>query len=495
MDIFGNRDLKSSFHEACLDAYLNEYSTQIVAENDRANYVNNTLGGFNDFINMQFQVIYIPIINSKYVGEQSNIESEMKTMQTIYSQEDTNPSDKGFSSAVETYLNRLGNDDIQKLENETDVSKLPYLGEYLDFNGYRYYCNDISLKCHYGFIQTNLNYTKNYNRLNAIIGNPKNYVQYDIPMKETVRRFINTKEYIYIQENINNDYYDYIGKADNTITGKLLGTLNSSSNGKYLGPIMGLYQSTYSDGNKSDTTLVPIKTFYGKNSVKFQLDFADNYYICNRIGEKFTGDKYFEDYVPYADNLGEAEYGEVSLITNNTTTNETDNVPSNITYSFPLAPSSNFSFTNSKTSIMHRKYKLYKDKNEALSFVFNLDVITDIKSLDISENFIRLAFNTIDNIIQDTSVEPLKLYYFNYNSYGSLVNSNAAINISSQTNNSVDYIKLSCDSNITNNATYDGWIIKKGNLEILRKEQNIDKDNPLHIEYYISTRTEKLKTK
>ena len=89
------------------------------------------------------------------------------------------------------------------------------------------------------------------------------------------------------------------------------------------------------------------------------------------------------------------------------------------------------------------------------------------------------------------STEKLKLYFFRYSADGT-VDYQRDVALKKVSKVGVHYIVL--DSSMTATSTYDGWVMKKGDTEILRKEHHIEPGDRVNIYYYISARTQKLKT-
>lgn len=479
-DFFGNEDAQFSYMYAIKDANDYEYKDNV------------SFGSFAELKDMEFQVVYIPIINSKYIGEQSNVDGLTKSIQTTYSQEDTNPSDKGFGSVVDTYLKRLGNDDISKNEYIEKLEALPYIGEYMDFNNNRYYCDNLTLTCTPGYINTKINYTKNYNKINEMIANPKDYVQYDIPLNESTRRITNINEYIYIQESMNNDYLDFKGEEDYDLLLRLYLGLDKTTSIS-LAPVIGLYKSEFDKSSENitpATVMMPFKKFYGANSVKFQMDTYDNYSITSVRGDHKNGDKYYENYVSYVNGIGEVARCKIGLIYTTTNDGTSNNIDSSITSYYPIASNSVLDFNTSYCQF-NRYLNIRKDKKEALSFVFNVHAITDIPQLDISDGFTKCIFNELSLVNSKDSTEQLKLYFFRYSADGT-VDYQRDVALQKIPVGNVHYITL--EASITASGTYDGWVMKKGDTEILRKEHHIEPGDRVGIYYYISARTQKLKT-
>ena len=361
------------------------------------------------------------------------------------------------------------------------------------FNNDRYYFNNLTLTCTPEYINTKIKYTKNYNKINEMIANPKDYVQYDIPLKESTRRITNINEYIYIQDRINNNYLDFKGEEDYDLLLRLYLGLDKTTSIS-LAPVIGLYKSefdTYSENITPATVMMPFKKFYGANSVKFQMDTYDNYSITSVRGDHKNGDKYYENYVSYVNGVGEVDRCKIGLIYTTTNNGTSNNIDSSITSYYPIASNSVLDFNTSYCQF-NRYLNIRKDKKEALSFVFNVHAITDIPQLDISDGFIKCIFNELSLVNSKDSTEQLKLYFFRYSADGT-VDYQRDVSIRKSTVNNIDhYIVLDVSADAT--ATYDGWVMKKGDTEILRKEHHIEPGDRVNIYYYISARTQKLKT-
>ena len=312
----------------------------------------------------QRKLINLPVITSK--GSFFIKGSQPLITKIVYS----------IKERVDTYLKRLGNDDISKNEYIEKLEALPYIGEYMDFNKDRYYCDNLTLTCTPGYINTKINYTKNYNKINEMIANPKDYVQYDIPLKESTRRITNINEYIYIQDSINNNYLDFNGEEDYDLLLRLYLGLDKTTSIS-LAPVIGLYKSefdAYSENLTPATVMMPLKKFYGANSIKFQMDTYDNYSITSVRGNHKNGDKYYENYVSYVNGVGEVDRCKIGLIYTTANNGTSNNIDSSITSYYPIASNSALDFNNSYCQF-NRYLNIRKDKKEALSFVFNVLIL------------------------------------------------------------------------------------------------------------------------
>ena len=484
IEFSGSNSTWWTYQQAIADAVNNEYGSNTIPNPETFSW--------RPLIEMEFQVVYIPIINTKYIAERSNFYNTKKSIQTIYSQEDNNPNDTSFGSVTENYLKRLGNDDIVKNEYITEFRTMPYIGENINFEGDTYYCDNLEMTCTTNHITTRQTYTKDYNKLNNMSANPKEYVQYDIPLQESVRRVTNINDYIYIVpsdiESISFEHYT--SKPDTDIMRRLRNGLLANSL-PVLSPLIGMYKSSF----LNEKVLMPIKKFYSDNSIKFQIDAYDNYAITSKVGSLKNGDKYYENFVRYVDALGEVDTCQVCMLYGNNINGVANNIPTNITNMYPVVTGSNPSFTNSSYVSMPKTLKIQKDKKEALSFVFNIHALTNIPSLDICRGFTKCIFNELDDIEPGASSQTPKLYFYNVSSNSTNKDyvSDVDILFTTFSNPRRSMLKISTGF-ITPTNSYDGWVIMKGKTEILRREEKITSKKPWELSLNVFVESEKIIT-
>nr|DAF20234.1 MAG TPA: hypothetical protein [Caudoviricetes sp.] len=484
--IFGSDIKKFIYKIAINDAYLYEYGTNI-GDDD-----------WNNLEDIEFQIVYIPYINTLYNIEKQNISGIKNQYRTLYSQDSNNPSEDLLSSTVSNYLKRLGNDDIEKTTYLTDSSLIPYPGEFLDLNNDRYYCDQLSVSLNSNYIKCIMNYTKDYNKINRLVGNPKDYKQYLIPKAESVRRYINFNKYFYLRET---DKIEALDKIYNPSFDLYIFTL--------------LLNNTNIDGSlinlsKDSNTLfyIPSKKYYTENGVKYQTDFYDNYAITSKRGDKvstseqnittiyqavsealfsitnaYESEKFKNDYISYVNNYGECSYLDTRYIKD----------PGSLITNYPAVESPT-SDKLDETTLAQYIINPDKDVKEALSFILNIDFITDVPGLDIS-NLQYLLENKIEEIDPTWSNRPYELCVFNKNSNFTKVLTSITTTVLKKL-----VVPYALRFNLSTPGIYspiyaDGWLLKRGNTILFKKEMKIEPGVKYeNKDLYLYSTTEKVKT-
>nr|DAH82895.1 MAG TPA: hypothetical protein [Caudoviricetes sp.] len=496
--IFGSEVQSFIYRQAICDAFNYEYIGTLSPSD------------LTELDEMKFQIRYIPYINSKFEIERPNVSEFKYEYKTTYSQESNNPSNTLLANTMNNYINRLGNDDLQKnvIINKSEL--IPYPGEYLEFKGDRYYCDKLNITANKDYLNCDLNYTKDYNKINQLVANPKDYVQYSIPKSESVRRYINFNDYVYIRESAPTNLLPldplYEPIIHNTVIDKFLG----NSRPFILGALISTDPNT--DISKKDYIFVPAKRALTKNGIKWQCDLYDNFAITTNKGEQvaedkdvitrfveqvgsslantpvFKDQKYKQNWISYTNNWGEQDFLDVSFHTSDGNTISQSDV-------FPIIKPTNAQFINS--AMFDYYINPEKDTKEALSFIYNIHFITDVPLLDVS-NY-QLLFE--DNILSiDDAYHDDYWHFCLFQNNSNVITDIGRASFSDGTNCKVLNMIQTTGTSAVVNKIYapgdaNGWLIKRGNTIFLKQEKYFKKGgiynfNPL---YFFAT-TEKIKT-
>lgn len=146
----------------------------------------------------RYRVTYIPIVKkSRLYVEQPNITDENTSVYNTYSQEDRNLSMYQFGVTTERVLERSGLNDVTKTYIVDALEKLPDIGEEIVENGYPHYADQISAQFDNNSIKATVRYSKNFNKIDRLVGYGKDFREYTITIDDIVWKRHNVNTYAY----------------------------------------------------------------------------------------------------------------------------------------------------------------------------------------------------------------------------------------------------------------------------------------------------------
>jgi len=201
---------------------------------------------------LQYKIYYIPYISTtSYIENPNNLSLKYANYRN-FNQEDNVISDVRLGNSATTQLKRLGNHSIKKTYKTTNSAYVPTLGYKTIIDEEPYYIDELSYMFANNYIQTTVNYSKNYNKLNPRTGVDSLYRQYDISADNIANRVINYNQYCYLTNTLQN--YNSINNENIAWAAILLNSFNGSP---YLPPDVFYINcaSSSSGGRLSYTTL------------------------------------------------------------------------------------------------------------------------------------------------------------------------------------------------------------------------------------------------
>lgn len=204
--------------------------------------------------NFKYRVKYKPLIDANVITEKSNLSDIPNDVIMNFNQDASTISDTNFGKSSQVQLSRIGNNDIRKAYRTKNFSRRHLLGECMIVNDKRYYADSVSYMFRNTYVDSIVNYSKDFNKINPRIGVSSEYRMWDIPNKNIINRTIHVNNYCYISKNP----YTDIQQSDlslennkpkllNEIKQNYLGKLNERKSFFYMTSLNENYAPIYSD--------------------------------------------------------------------------------------------------------------------------------------------------------------------------------------------------------------------------------------------------------
>jgi hypothetical protein len=147
----------------------------------------------------EFQIEYVPVFNNlRLFSEQSKVITEKKRVFNAFSQPERNTSLLQYGENADIILKRTGVNSISSTYLIVNPVELPFIGEELVDNGFTYYADNITYVYDNQNITTNVNYTRDINKLDKFVGYNKNYREYQLYGENYIWKQKNINKYCYI---------------------------------------------------------------------------------------------------------------------------------------------------------------------------------------------------------------------------------------------------------------------------------------------------------
>ena len=258
-----------------------------------------------DIPKLAFRVTYVPIVTSRVMqrkpygdknGSSNNAEWNNAL---VYNQGGNTMESTFYGDKMKGAIARLGNEVIQRTYDFVHYNQIPKCGQKLD----GMYIARVDCEFDLVRIRATLTLTKDFNMLSQYVGLNSNYRLYDISEKQSVERFINYSENIYVGNQIELSSKPPLIKK---LFEMFLWTFYHVSFKVQVAKITG----TDKDGNDiGKPILLPVVGFGFGNSLVFAFSMYDNYGAGFQNSNLYDSDenKGVQRLVPYADGLGEME--------------------------------------------------------------------------------------------------------------------------------------------------------------------------------------------
>lgn len=263
---------------------------------------------------LAFRVTYVPIVTSRVTqrkpyGNVGGTNANAGWDNTlVYNQGGNIVESSFYGDKMKGAIARLGNEIEQRTYDFYHYERLPKCGQKLD----GMYIARVDAEYDITRIRATLTLTKDFNMLSQYVGLNSNARMYDISEKQSVERFINYSENIYVGDEIDEsqNYYGYpIFKGMGMM---VLATFLRLSSCRIK---TALLEGEDKDGNDIEKPVIlPVVSFGFGNSLVFAVSMYDNYGAGFQNSGKFDSNKGVQRLVPYTDGLGEIELLKFSMI-------------------------------------------------------------------------------------------------------------------------------------------------------------------------------------
>jgi len=156
----------------------------------------------------KFQITYIDDFNSIVKTQQFDMSNFSEPFDIVFNQDTETISAYNFGVNAQEEISRRGNESIISKKNIYNISELPKLGEIKIFEDGIYLADEIEYTFYNNFVDCNINFTKDFNKINNLVQISREYRQYNISPEAKVDRNISAYDYSYLA----NDYFDNIQK-------------------------------------------------------------------------------------------------------------------------------------------------------------------------------------------------------------------------------------------------------------------------------------------
>jgi len=291
--------------------------------------------GLNDVNEFEYKVWYKPYTDSRMFNEKTNLSGFKNSSYKAFNQDDNTISDVSFGNSVSTQIERVGNNSIQKNYRLSSYSFIPKLGQLKVFESEKYYADQISYTFNNNYIDVEVNYSKNINKINERVGIDAAYRPYRIDGNSNVTRDININHYCYASE----ESLPYVVTSNygvSNIVSSLKSSLYDNVNNKYAIPkdrpvslyIKNLnedrnrlqYIDYYGDTKDVPASLLSLSYNSFKNNILMTTEFRTNYSSGTSSSESFLDEtttphvtRYKQKDVRYTDNNGENTYMQFTI--------------------------------------------------------------------------------------------------------------------------------------------------------------------------------------
>lgn len=363
---------------------------------------------------LAFRVTYVPIVTSRVTqrkpygntGGASNGAGWDNAL--VYNQGGNTMESTFYGDKMKGAIARLGNQVVQRTYDFIHYNQIPKCGQKLD----GMYVARVDCEYDLVRIRATVTLTKDFNMLSQYVGLNSNYRLYDVSEKQSVERFVNYSENIYVGDPIE---YKETDKPSilQYIYNMLSCTLYHSTCRAQVAKITGADK----DGNDiGKPVLLPVISFGFGNSLVFAFSMYDNYGAGFQNSNEYLSDKDnkykgVQRLVPYSDGLGELETLSFSALIAGWTPTADDQAAGGAANLYPQDTgiiTANRNNTILKTG--EHPLIIQKDSREALSVVYQAHFVANRPSIVLGPS-LTYSNAYVNNV---SEIETLyRLYMFN----------------------------------------------------------------------------------
>lgn len=322
---------------------------------------------------LAFRVTYVPIVTSRvtqrkpYGNTNGAINGAGWDNALVYNQGGNVVESTFYGDKMKGAIARLGNEVEQRTYDFRHYAQLPKCGQKLDGK----YIARVDAEYDLTRIRATLTLTKDFNMLSQYVGLNSNVRMYDISEKQSVERFVNYGENIYVGDKVNRTgnppmILDMVGMIEDTLSHKPNRKISIVT-----------FATMDKDGNDVSYITLPVVAFAFGNSLVFTFSTYDNY----GAGFQNSGEwknRGVQRLVPYSDGLGEVETMSFSMTPGGWTPTAADQEPGGNANIYPAAgsiASTPLIFTGDNYFIIQ------KDSREALTIVYQAHFVANRQSI------------------------------------------------------------------------------------------------------------------
>lgn len=361
---------------------------------------------------LKFRVVYIPYTSTNIYTEKFNTSQFEESVYKVFNQTDAVLSDSAFGASLNKEMQRLGNNSITKQFVVGNINQCPKIGDAIIHNNEIYYVNVISYEFSNQLLTCNVEYTKDYNRINPRMGIDSDYREYEIYNSDYTNRTVNINHYCYISTN---QFANDINSASKN--GIWQNIISDSLNGNPSDTLEYFYCNVYNLDDKQNLKPVTYKDYSGndvsinkglllhatrldlRNSICFTGSMQDNFSAGTYANKSNTiNGKYAADYARYVDELGKVKVIEVALANPNKSELYTTDPDGRSSYEFPYCDKVSGDLKDVLNDcLFNNTYYVDKDNREKLTFTYQMHFKTDEKPFTLHQAMTRYLFKNNGN--------------------------------------------------------------------------------------------------
>ena len=363
--------------------------------------------------NLEYKVIYVPYIDTQLYTEQSNVSGLRNQNYKALNQENNIITDISFGQSAQTQVERLGNNNIEKAYYNTEYNMMPKLGQIKEFDGYKYYADNITYTFNNAGFVGSVSFSKNYNKINERVGIDAMYRLYRIYADDFVDRCININRYCYISKSsytdvsastMQNTNYQLLKDIKNALNnGSDISVPNIKPDSIYIRNMNDdgtrLQYNAYDDGTLINVPALMLPVAYNRygTSISFTGEMKDNFSAGittakynsatgSYITDSYNGQRIQHD-ARYCDTNGELDVMGITIFRY-----DDDSRLGVSSDMYPIAKyiTSNINILNE--AIYSEKIKILKDNRERIKFNYQLHFQTFDKYLTIHNGITSRLF-------------------------------------------------------------------------------------------------------
>lgn len=342
----------------------------------------------SDYTALAFRVTYIPLVTARitqskpYTGWETDFSSNV----LISNQGGNMVESDRYGERLKGYIARLGNKQVVRTYNFAQFEDLPQCGQLMYVEDEYMYVSLINANLDQNKVKATILLTPQFNRLSEYVGLNSEYRLYDVSEKQAVERLVNYTEKCYI---------NYRATSASSKVPFI------KSNAYYsIFQTLGR-RADYDAGEVPTAALVQVSgTWFARtldkrasgNSLVFEFAFDDNYGVgYQSIPNSVSGDAArIQRLVPYGNVYGEFDTMRVQFVPK-AFTNSADKMNSYpaitseyLTDVYPLFDTSSVG----DNSVVY-PFLIDKDNKEQINFTYQLNFISEIKSVVLGTAFFR----------------------------------------------------------------------------------------------------------